>query len=113
MTSTDTYISCPDINLSEGEIYLEKDSGDSDERVLAFIKQLCQAVLQPSKGADRKSPVLSSLSTRDVGGGLTGRLYGQAWVEKQGDTVAFLRVKLINEQGEAVMTAMATSHSLS
>ncbi|UCH11428.1 MAG: hypothetical protein JSU61_05945 [Fidelibacterota bacterium] len=106
----DSYFTCPDLNLAEGEIDLDSSRSDSEGRVLPFIVQLCQAALQRIEPSDRNTPILSSLSTRHIGGELTGRLYGQAWVEKQGDTVAFLRAKLINERGDIVMTAMATSH---
>ncbi|UCD37427.1 MAG: hypothetical protein JSW54_11440 [Fidelibacterota bacterium] len=112
-TLRDSYLTCPDLGLAEGEIELDSGSSDSEGRVLLYIVQLCQAALQRTEPSDRDTATLSSLSTRYIGGEFTGRLYGQAWVEKQGDTVAFLRAKLINERGEIVMTAMATSHHLS
>ena len=42
---------------------------------------------------------------------LGGRIYGQAYAQRQGRTVQFLRVRLYDGQGGVVLSGMATYHT--
>jgi hypothetical protein len=96
--------------MSEGEIDLDQAGGDSDEAVMSFIKQLLQFAMQDEGGESRDSSGISSLSVQRQAEKLNGRIYGQVYTEKKGETVIFLRGNLFNAEGQPVMTCMATSH---
>ena len=130
--SQHAFITRPDAYLAEGELDLGPAAGDADERVIAFMMQLLRQALRqgsgspvglrpegqalrPGSGQEDSNdggapPSLSSLSVRRLSGSLEGRIYGQAYAEKRGDTVVFLRAKLFNARGQEVMRGMATSH---
>jgi len=102
------YITRPDAHLAEGEIEVTETGVDADEQVLAFATALLRAALDDGSGTD-SLPSLSSLSLERLGP-VRGRIYGQAYLERPGTTIHFLRVRLLDEQGEPVLTGMATSH---
>ncbi len=102
------YITRPKARLAEGEIEVTGAGPESDEQVMAFVTALFRAALD--KGSDTAAPLeLSSLSLERLGP-LQGRVYGRAYIERRGATVHFLRVRLFDEQGEPVLSGMATSH---
>ena len=75
---------------------------------MAFVTALFRATLDI--GSDAAAPLeLSSLSLERLGP-VRGRIYGQAYIERHGNTVHFLRVRLFDDQGEPVLSGMATSH---
>ncbi|UCD38305.1 MAG: hypothetical protein JSW54_02155 [Fidelibacterota bacterium] len=104
------YIVRPSGGLAEGEIDLGRTHNAVDEKVTSFILQLLTEALNGGSSPESPQFSISSLSIQRSGGILTGRIYGQAWAEKQGDTVSFLRAKLFNDQGAVVITGMATCH---
>ena len=53
---------------------------------------------------------MSSLYVQWINEAPAGRVYGQAWLDRRGTTVHFLRVRLCDDQGRVVATGMATSH---
>ena len=116
VTRPQPYITRPDLFLAEGELDLgpalslaEGPASDApDDQLLPFVRQLLRTAAQ-GEGNDQL-PELSSISIQRVEGPLSGPIYGQAWAERRGRTVHFLRVRLIDEQGEQVLTGMATSH---
>ena len=115
-TTSRPYLTRPDLFLAEGELDLgpalslaERPASDaSDDQLLPFVRQLLRTAAQGE--SNDQLPELSSISIQRVEGPLSGPIYGQAWAERRGRTVHFLRVRLIDEQGERVLTGMATSH---
>ncbi len=111
------YLTRPDPYLAEGELDLgpalspaEGPAPEApDDQLLPFVRQLLRTAAQ-GEGDDDQLPELSSISMQRVGGALSGRIYGQAWAERRGQTIHFLRARLIDEQGELVLTGMATCH---
>ena len=59
------------------------------------------------------TPERSSLTVQTVGDSskLRGRVYGQAYAQRQGRTVQFLRVRLYDDQGGLILTGLATYHT--
>ena len=116
VTRPQPYVTRPDLFLAEGELDLgpalslaERPASDaSDDQLLPFVRQLLRTAAQGE--SNDQLPELSSISIQRVEGPLSGPIYGQAWAERRGRTVHFLRVRLIDEQGEQVLTGMATSH---
>ncbi|MCH7859122.1 MAG: hypothetical protein IID14_05410 [Candidatus Marinimicrobia bacterium] len=116
VTRPQPYLTRPDLFLAEGELDLgpalslaERPASDaSDDQLLPFVRQLLRTAAQGE--SNDQLPELSSISIQRVEGPLSGPIYGQAWAERRGRTVHFLRVRLIDEQGEQVLTGMATSH---
>ena len=116
VTRPQPYLTRPDLFLAEGELDLgpalslaERPASDaSDDQLLPFVHQLLRTAAQGE--SNDQLPELSSISIQRVEGPLSGPIYGQAWAERRGRTVHFLRVRLIDEQGEQVLTGMATSH---
>ncbi|MCH7522066.1 MAG: hypothetical protein IIB42_10265 [Candidatus Marinimicrobia bacterium] len=116
VTRPQPYITRPDLFLAEGELDLgpalslaEGPASDApDDQLLPFVRQLLRTAAQGE--SNDQLPELSSISIQRVEGPLSGPIYGQAWAERRGRTVHFLRVRLIDEQGEQVLTGMATSH---
>ena len=116
VTRPQPYLTRPDLFLAEGELDLgpalslaERPASDaSDDQLLPFVRQLLRTAAQGE--SNDQLPELSSISIQRVEGPLSGPIYGQAWAERRGRTVHFLRVRLIDEQGERVLTGMATSH---
>jgi hypothetical protein len=104
------YIVRPLAGLAEGEIDLDAAGGNADEALMPFIMQLLQAAMQDETAENQDASAISSLSVQRQGGELTGRIYGQAYTEKRGETVVFLRAKLFDSEGRLTMTCMATSH---
>ena len=102
------YITRPADRLAEGEIEVAGAESEADGRVMAFVTALFRATLDI--GSDAAAPLeLSSLSLERLGP-VRGRIYGQAYIERHGNTVHFLRVRLFDDQGEPVLSGMATSH---
>ena len=102
------YLTRPPEHLAEGEVDVAGTGPESDEQIMAFVTALFRAALD--KGSDTAVPLeLSSLSLERLGP-LQGHVYGQAYLERRGNTVHFLRVRLFDEQGEAILSGMATSH---
>ena len=116
VTRPQPYLTRPDLFLAEGELDLgpalslaEGPASDApDDQLLPFVRQLLRTAAQGE--SNDQLPELSSISIQRVEGPLSGPIYGQAWAERRGRTVHFLRVRLIDEQGEQVLTGMATSH---
>lgn len=97
--------------MAEGEIDLDSAGGNADEALIPFIVQLLQAAMQGDTGQNREdATAISSLSMQRLKGQQKGRIYGQAYTEKRGETVIFLRAKLFDTEGRLIMTCMATSH---
>ncbi len=109
VTPPPPYLTRPDPFLAEGELDLGPAPEAPDDQLLPFVRQLLRTAAQ-GEGDDDHLPELSSSSMQRVEGTLSGRIYGQAWAERQGQTVHFLRVRLYDAQGELVLTGMATSH---
>ncbi len=102
------YLTQPTEKVAEGEIQIDGSSGETDNRVMTFVIALFRAAL----GDDHDSTgtlEFSSISLKQIVP-LEGRIYGQAYIERRGITVHFLRVRLFDEQGEAVLSGMATCH---
>ena len=102
------YLTQPAEQVAEGEIQIDGGGGETDNRVTAFLMALFRAAAsddQDSAGALE----FSSISLKQIVP-LRGRIYGQAYIERRGITVHFLRVRLFDEQGEAVLSGMATCH---
>ena len=95
--------------MAEGEIEVTGAGPESDEQVMAFVTALFRAALDEGSST-AASPEISSLSLERLGP-IRGRIYGQAYLERPGTTVNFLRVRLFNGQGEPVLSGMATSHA--
>ena len=110
-TPSKPYLTHPAASLVEGEIELAPDAPSPGESLLAFLHRLLAEVVQ-AEDAHGPSPDWSSLTVQPVANlsTLRGRIYGQAWAERRGRTVHFLRVRLFDAQGEVVLTGMATSH---
>lgn len=94
--------------MAEGEIEVTGTGSEADDRIMAFVMALFRAALDEDSST-AAPPELSSLSLERLGP-IRGRIYGQAYFERPGTTVHFLRARLFNEQGEPVLTGMATSH---
>jgi hypothetical protein len=105
------YIVRPLAGLAEGEIDLDAAGGSADEALMPFIMQLLQAAMQDEAEGNWDAAAISSLSVQRQAGLLAGRIYGQAYTEKRGETVVFLRAKLFDAEGRLAMTCMATSHT--
>lgn len=102
------YITRPADHLAEGEIEVTGTGPEAEDRVMDFVMALLRVALD--EGSSAAVPLeISSLSLGRLGP-IQGHVYGQAYLERQGTTVHFLRVRLFDEQGEPVMTGMATSH---
>ena len=116
VTPSRPYLTRPDLFLAEGELDLGPALSHAegaapeapDDPLLPFARQLLRTAAQGED--DDQLPELSSISMQEIEDTLSGRVYGQAWAERRGQTVHFLRVRLIDEQGELVLTGMATSH---
>ena len=104
------YIVRPLVGMSEGEIDLDKAGGEAEAAVMEFMRQLFLTALQDESGHSREDSAISSHSIQRQAGKLRGRIYGQAYTEKKGETVIFLRAKLFDDEGQLVMTGMTTSH---
>jgi hypothetical protein len=104
------YIVRPLAGLAEGEIDLDVTGDNTDDALMPFITQLLQAAMKDEAGKNRDASAISSLSVQRQGGQMEGRVYGQAYTEKRGETVVFLRAKLFDAEGRLTMTCMATSH---
>ena len=102
------YLTRPADRIAEGEIEVTGTGPETDDRVMAFVMALFRAALDGGSDTD-SLPEISSLSTERLGP-IRGRVYGQAYIERPGTTVNFLRVRLFNGQGEVVLSGMATSH---
>ena len=111
-TVSPPYLTHPDAALVEGEIELSDDATAPHESLLAFAQRLLAEVVPD--GVDRDPATEgSSLTVKTVGdmSKLRGRIYGQAYADRQGRTVQFLRVRLYDAQGGLVLTGMATYHT--
>ncbi|MCH8025121.1 MAG: hypothetical protein IIB43_10505 [Candidatus Marinimicrobia bacterium] len=106
------YLTHPDTALVEGEIELSDDAPAPHESLLAFAQRLLAEVVQDGD-YHGPTPEDSSLTVQTVGdiSKLRGRIYGQAYAQRQGRTVQFLRVRLYDGQGGVVLTGMATYHT--
>ncbi len=111
-TPSPPYLIHPDVSLVEGEFEMPLAAPDPRESLLTFVHQLLDEVVQDDE-THGPSPEWSSLTVQPVGdlGTLKGPIYGQAYAERQGRTVQFLRVRLYDAQGEVVLTGMATYHT--
>jgi hypothetical protein len=111
-TNDPTYISRPTEDIAEGDLALQGDPQEIREQVARFALQLTRTVLQNSEDDPGPAPALSSLSLQWLTPHLEGdqRLYGQAYAEKRGEVVVFLRIRMYDSRGTEVVTGMATSH---
>ena len=91
---------------------LSDDAPAPHESLLAFAQRLLAEV---ARDGDYHGPAPegSSLTVQTVGdiSKLRGRIYGQAYAQRQGQTVQFLRVRLYDDQGGLILTGMATYHT--
>ena len=104
------YIVRPLVGMAEGEIDLDRAGGKKETAVMEFMQQLLLTALQDEPGYARHDSAISSLSVQRQAGKLRGRIYGQAFTEKKGESVIFLRARLFDNEGQLVMTGMTTSH---
>ena len=106
------YLTHPDTALVEGEIELRHDAPAPRESLLAFAQRLLAEVVQEGD-YHGPTPEESSLTVQTVGdiSKLRGRIYGQAYAQRQGRTVQFLRVRLYDDQGGLILTGLATYHT--
>ncbi len=98
--------------LAEGELQLGAEPTRPAEQVLLFANRLLQAVVARSENdanSDAGSP-LSSFTLDVLVPALHGRLYGQAWAEREGTTVDFLRYRILDDRANPVVAGMATRH---
>ena len=106
------YLTHPDTARVEGEIELRHDEPAPHESLLAFAQRLLAEVVHDGD-YHGPTPEESSLTVQTVGdlNKLRGRIYGQAYAQRQGRTVQFLRVRLYDGQGGVVLSGMATYHT--
>lgn len=102
------YITRPADCMAEGEVEVSGSGPEDEEQIMAFVMALFRAALDGGSSTG-SPPEISSLSLERLGP-IQGRVYGQAYLERPGTTVHFLRVRLFDEQGEPVLSGMATSH---
>ena len=102
------FLTRPADHLAEGEIEVTGTGPEVHDLVMTFVTALFRSALDNGSSAG-ELPEISSLSLERLGP-LQGRVYGQAYVERPGNSVNFLRVRLFDEQGEIVFSGMATSH---
>lgn len=96
----------PSENTAEGELV-------NDKTVLAeeSLIEFAFALLRRVAGIDQANQADLSTFTLERGGGKTaGSIYGQAYIEKRGNTVTFLRYKLFDDEGQLLIAGMATCH---
>ncbi|UCH62789.1 MAG: hypothetical protein JSU77_13550 [Fidelibacterota bacterium] len=102
------YITQPADHMAEGEAKVSGSGLESERQVMAFVMALFRAALDADSNT-YSPPEISSLSLERLGP-IRGRVYGQAYLERPGTTVHFLRVRLFDDKGEPVLSGMATSH---
>lgn len=99
-----TFLANPDHHLAEGEIDLGTSPEQPADQIVLFARLLLRAALQ----IDGRT--LSSFTCELPAETPRGRLYGQAWVERPGTSVDFLRYRVLDDRARPVMVGMATSH---
>ena len=101
--------------LAEGELDLGAEPAQPAEQVLLFAHRLMRAVV--AKNANDSKTVdgrpLTSFTMDVMVAALHGRLYGQAWAEREGTMVDFLRYRILDDRAEPVVAGMATRHQSS
>lgn len=102
------YITRPADRMAEGEVEVSATGPESERQVMAFVKALFSAALDEDSSTAEQLE-LSSLSLERLGP-VQGRIYGQAYLERRGTTIHFMRVRLFDGQGDPVLSGMATSH---
>ncbi len=98
------YFTLPAEGLAEGEIDLRPARPDVEEMVIHFSRLLLEKTL-PDDGWQ-----WSAFSIEWSQALPQGRLYGQAWPEREGTTVHFGRFRLIDTEGRLIATGSATAH---
>ena len=96
----------PSETIAEGELV---DTGTvlAEESLMEFAF----ALLRKAAGIDQENHADLSTFTMERGAGkAVGPIYGQAYLEKRGNTVAFLRYKLFDDEGQLLIAGMATCH---
>ena len=93
----------PDNGLAEGEINLADGLEDPEAEVIVFARQL----LSKAATADWH---WSSFAIEWSGKPRVGRVYGRAWCERDGSTVSFYRLQILNKAGDLVATGSGTAH---
>ena len=98
--------------LAEGELDLGAEPSQPAEQVLLFAHRLMRAVVSQSvndsKTVDGRQ--LTSFTMDVMVAALHGRLYGQAWSEREGTTVDFLRYLILDDRADPVVAGRATRH---
>lgn len=94
----------PSDGLAEGELNLEKWSGVRAEALALFAQRLLIAA------ADEPEARLSAFSIDWTQVSPAAIIYGQAWRERRGTTVHFLRFRLVDPSGETYAAGGATAH---
>ena len=94
--------------MAEGEVEISESGPESERQVMAVVMALFSAALDEDSSTAEQLE-LSSLALERLGS-VQGRIYGQAYLERRGTTIHFLRVRLFDGQGEPVLSGMATSH---
>ena len=98
----ETFIARPGPGLAEGEIDLGTAQRRTDDSVKDFIQQLLLAALPATDGMRTRSFDLPELAGDE--GRLSGRLYGQAHVERQSELKISLEYRLFNTGGALVFS---------
>ena len=98
------YLVSPSDGLAEGELNFKDWSGEQSEALALFAQRLLVAA------ADEPEAQLSALSIDWTPISPSAIIYGQAWRERRGTTVHFLRFRLIDPAGETLAAGVATAH---
>ncbi len=98
------FITRPSPGVAEGEIDLGTAQKGAHDNVKGFIRELLLAALPAIDGTLTRSFDLSELAGDD--GRLSGRLYGQAHVERRSDFKISLEYRLFNTGGVLVFSGM-------
>lgn len=96
----------PSENIAEGELV-------NDGTVLAeeSLMEFAFALLRRVAGINQENHADLSTFTMERGAGkAAGIIYGQAYLEKRGNTIAFMRYKLFDDEGQLLIAGMATCH---
>ncbi|MFC1481155.1 hypothetical protein ACFL6E_02790 [Candidatus Neomarinimicrobiota bacterium] len=106
MTSLhDYHITHATDNICEGEVALITDN-DVDSTLIEFARALIDAVIRDGSGM----PKLSSFTFERLKLEVTGVVYGQAYLERRGNTLHHLKYKILDSSGVPVASGMSTTH---
>ena len=98
------YLVSPGEGLAEGALNLNDWDGEQPEALALFAQRLLVVA------ADEPEMPLSAFSIDWTPVSTSTVIYGQAWRERQGTSVHFLRFRLIDPAGETLGAGGATAH---